>query len=205
MANIPISFDIDASDLKDKITRLQDVMKPEQFEQAMYGIFRRTGRHVAAILKKDLPPKYEIKPGEIGRAVKNPQIGYGMGGIGCTIPIVDIRRKIGTEFRASGGAHGWNSVRRKYRVKARVLKGAQSTLPAKWHSGYPPFRNLGSSLGGQAYARSSKKRGPILKITGIAIPQMPMNRSRPEVEQDIKDYLEKQMEERFNALMRIGK
>ncbi len=203
--SIPIDITIDSSDFWDKVNRLKAVMTQEQFERAMYGIFRRTGRHVAQILRKDLPQKYEVKPGDISAAVKSPQLSMGFGGVGCSIPIRAVRGKIGSQYRASGGAHGWNSKHRKYKVKARVLKGAQSTLPDKWHSGYPPFRNLGSKLGSIAYARSSKARGPILKLTGIAIPQMPMNRSEPEVQQDIKEYLEKQMEERFMALMRIGK
>ena len=200
-----ITMEIDASDLKDKIDRLRQNMTEEQCERAMYGIFRRTGRHVAQILRKDLPKKYEVKPGEISAAVKNPQLSMGLGGVGCSIPIQAIRGKIGGEYRASGGAHGWRSVKRKYRVKARVIKGTQSTLPPEWHAGYPPFRNLGSKLGGLTFARSSKERGPILKVTGIAIPQMPLNRSEADVQQDIKEYLEKQMEERFMALMRIGK
>lgn len=204
MAQI-FTMEIDASDLQDKITRLQANMTEAQFERAMYGIFQRTGRHVAQILRKDLPQKYEVKPGDISASVKSPQLSMGFGGVGCSIPIRAVRGKIGSQYRASGGAHGWNSVKRKYKVKARVLKGAQSTLPAKWHSGYPPFRNLGSKLGGLTFARSSKARGPILKLTGIAIPQMPLNRSEADVQQDIKEYLEKQMEERFMALMRIGK
>ena len=204
MAQI-FTMEIDASDLQDKITRLQANMTEAQFERAMYGIFQRTGRHVAQILRNDLPQKYEVKPGDISASVKSPQLSMGFGGVGCSIPIRAVRGKIGSQYRASGGAHGWNSVKRKYKVKARVLKGAQSTLPAKWHSGYPPFRNLGSKLGGLTFARSSKARGPILKLTGIAIPQMPLNRSEADVQQDIKEYLEKQMEERFMALMRIGK
>lgn len=44
-----------------------------------------------------------------------------------------------------------------------------------------------------------------MKLTGIAIPQMPMNRSEADVQRDIKEYLEKQMEQRFMALMRIGR
>ena len=156
------TVEIDASDLQDKITRLQANMTEAQFERAMYGIFQRTGRHVAQILRKDLPQKYEVKPGDISAAVKSPQLSMGFGGVGCSIPIRAVRGKIGSQYRASGGAHGWNSVKRKYRVKARVLKGAQSTLPAKWHAGYPPFRTLGSKLGGLTFARSSKKRGPIL-------------------------------------------
>ena len=199
------TVEIDASDLQDKITRLQSAMTEVQFNRAMYGIFRRTGRHVSAILRKDLPQKYEVKPSDISAAVKSPQLSMGAGGVGCTIPIRGVRGKIGSKYRASGGAHGWNSLKRKYRVKTRVLKGTQSTLPEKWHAGYPPFRNLGSKLGGLTFARISKKRGPILKLTGIAIPQMPMNRSEADVQRDIKDYLEKQIEERFMALMRIGK
>ena len=200
-----IKIEVDASDLKGIIDRLHQNMTEEQFERAMFGIFNRTGRHVAKILKQDLPKQYEAKPGDIGAAVKSAQVSVGFGGVGCVIPIVAPRGKIGSQYRASGGAHGWRSLHRKYNVKARVLKGAQSTLPGKWHSGYPPFRNLGSKLGGLTYARSSKARGPIMKLTGIAIPQMPMNRSEADVQQDIKEYLEKQIEERFNALMMVGR
>ena len=200
-----IDIDIDASDLKSKITRLRAVMKPEQFERAMYGIFQRTGRHVSAILRKDLPQQYAVKAGDISAAVKSAQLSMGGGGVGCSIPIRAPRGKIGSQYTASGGVYGWQSKARKYRVRAKILKGGQSTLPAKWHSGYPPFRNLGSKLGGLTYARSSDARGPILKLTGIAIPQMPLNRSEPDVQRDIKDYLEKQMEERFMALLRIGR
>ena len=200
-----MNIEIDASDLRNKIVRLQENMAREQFEHAMYGIFRRTGRHVAAILRKDLPQQYAVKAGDISASVKSPQLSMGGGGVGCSIPIRAARGKIGSQYKASGGAHGWNSMRRKYKVKAKVLKGAQSILPSNWHSGFPPFRNLGSSLGSIAYARSSRARGPILKLTGIAIPQMPLNRSEADVQMDIKDYLEKQMEERFNALLRVGR
>lgn len=194
---------VDASDLIGKINRLRANMTQAKFTQAMYGIFQRTGRHVAQILRTDLPQQYEVKPGDISAAVKSPQLSMGGGGCGCVIPVRAIRGKIGSQYRASGGAHGWNSLHRKYRVKARIVKAGQSTLPERWHSGYPPFRNLGSSLGGLTFARSSKARGPILKITGIAIPQMPTNRSEPEVQNDIKVYLEKQMDQRFRALMMV--
>ena len=200
-----LEIEVDSADFRRTMSKLEAAMKPEQFARAMYGIFQRTGRHVAAILKQDLPQKYEVLPGDIGAAVKNPQLTMSGMGAGCSIPIRAVRGKIGSQYRASGGAHGWNSLKRKYRVKARVIKGAQSTLPAKWHSGYPPFRNLGSKLNGLTFARSSTARGPIMKLTGIAIPQMPMNRSEEQVQQDIKEYLEQQMEQRFMALMRIGK
>lgn len=200
-----VQLEVDASDMQDKIERLKNAMKPEQFNRAMYGIFQRTGRHVSRILKQDLPRQYEAKPGAIGKAVKSPKLTMGAMGVGCTIPIRDVRGKIGSQYRASGGAHGWRSLRRKYRVKARIVKAGQSTLPAKASGGYPPFRNLGSSLGGLTFTRTSKARGPIKKVVGIAIPQMPMNRSEGEVQRDIRVYLERQMDQRFRALLFNGK
>lgn len=119
MAQI-FTMEIDASDLQDKITRLQANMTEAQFERAMYGIFQRTGRHVAQILRKDLPQKYEVKPGDISASVKSPQLSMGFGGVGCSIPIRAVRGKIGSQYRASGGAHGWNSVKRKYKVKGII-------------------------------------------------------------------------------------
>lgn len=209
MAGDGIYLDVDARDLKSKIDMLKLVMTDRQFENAMYGIFKRTGGHVKKILRSDLPKQYEIKPKEVGQAVKSPKVTSGALGVGCSIPIVAARRSIGPGgFSASGGAHGWNSLRRKYRVKARIVKSGQSTLPAEASSygGQPPFRNLSAKkLNGLAFTRAAKGRLPIEKMTGIAIPQMPMNRSEADVQKDIKDYLEKEMERRLNALLKYGR
>ena len=180
MANINVSIEVDASDLQGKINMLRGAMTNEQFNRAMYGIFKRTGGHVKKILRSDLPQKYEIKPSAVSAAVQKPQVTIGGLGVGCAIPIRDARGSIGGRYKAAGGAHGWNSLRRKYRVKARIVKGRASTLPANAsaYGGYPPFRNLGSKLGGLTFTRRGKDRGPIEKMVGIAIPQMPMNRSQ---------------------------
>ena len=206
---IMFAIEIDASDLADDIQALRDAMTETQFENAMYGIYRRTSRHVSKILKDDLPKQYKVPKGDIGRAVKAPRIMGGGGAVGCIIPITAPRRNIGTGFTAAGGAHGWKTLRmrKRYKVKARIVTAGQSTLPdsMKSYAGYPPFRNLGSKLGKLTFTRAGKKRFPILKVSGIAIPQMPMNRSETDVQEDIKEYLEKQIEQRFMALMRIGK
>lgn len=205
MAGPAFVIDVDASELDDKINMLKATMKPEQFNRAMYGIFQRTGRHVSRILRQDLPQEYEVKPSLITKAVKRPKLTMGGLGVGCSIPISDVRGSIGDRYRASGGAHGWNSLRRKYRVKARIVKDGQSTLPERMTGSYPPFRNLGSKLGGVTYTRKTKKRGPILKVMGIAIPQMPMNRSEEDVQRDILLYMQQQIDQRLMALIRFGK
>ena len=206
-----IYLEIDASDLDKEISRLRDVMTPEQFERAMYGIFNKTGGHVRRILREDLPHKYYAKGGEISSAVGGAKVTTGAGGVGCAIPIRDTRKNIGSarhSFSATGGAHGWKSLKRKYRVKAKVVKDGVSVLPANASSygGQPPFRNYSASkLNNLAFTREGKSRLPIRKMEGIAIPQMPMNRSEPEVQKDIKVYLEREMERRFNALLMTGR
>lgn len=204
-----LHLDVDVSDLQDLINRLQSVMTERQFENAMYGIFKRTGGHVRKILRSDLPKQYEIKPKDINQAVRNPKVSTGMMGVGCSIPVVGPRRSIGPGgFSASGGAHGWNSLRRKYRVKVRIVRSGPSTLPeqADSYGGQPPFRNLSAKkLHGLAFTRAAHGRVPIEKMVGIAIPQMPMNRSEADVKADIKAYLEKEVERRFNALLMNGR
>ncbi len=199
-----VYLEIDASELDSEIQRLRSVMTPAQFDRAMYRIFQRTGGHVRQILKTDIPKEYHAKAGEIGAAVKNAKVTGGGGmGVGCSIPIVGAKKTIGGGFGTSGGAHGWNSLRRRYRVKARIVKAGQSTLPQQMSSygGQPPFRNLGSSLGGLTFTRAGKSRFPIKKVVGIAIPQMPMNRSEAEVQKDIVEYMRKRIEHEFMRLL----
>lgn len=202
-----VYLEIDASDLTDDLDRLKSVMTQQQFDQAMYRIFQRTGGHVRQVLRKDLPKEYHVRAGEVSSAVHGARVTSGGGlGVGCSIPVIGTRKSIGGSFRASGGAHGWNSLHRKYRVKSRIIKAAQSTLPQNMSSygGNPPFRNLGSTLGGVTFTRKSKERFPIVRVEGIAIPQMPMNRSEEDVQRDIKNYMEKRMEHEFQRMIAGG-
>nr|DAU77514.1 MAG TPA: minor tail protein [Caudoviricetes sp.] len=208
MANLGWRLEIDASDLQDELDRLKSVMTEEQFNRAMYRIFQRTGGHVRRILKSDLPKQYHIRAGDIASDIKGTKISSGgNGGVGCTIPIIGVRKTVGGTYRASGGAHGWNSLKRKYRVKARIVKSGQSVLPPQMPSygGNPPFRNLGSSLGGVTFTRKTKARFPIAKVQGIAIPQMPMNRSQADVQKDILEYMERRIEHEFQQLIAGGR
>lgn len=205
-----IYLEIDASDLKDEIDRLQSVMKPKQFENAMYGIFKRTTRHVRVILRKDLPKQYRVKKSEVGAAVQNGRVTVSQGvGVGCAIPVVGPRGTIGGKYKAFGGARGWESLRKKYKVRAHVVKAGTSVLPQRMpgsYGGNPPFRNLAApKLHGLAFTRKTKERFPIVKVVGIAIPQMPTTRSEPDVQNDIKDYMQKQIEQRFNYLVMSGR
>lgn len=202
-----IDVTVDSADVAQKLRMMQDAMEREQFERAMYGIFKRVTPQVRRILKSDLPTEYNVKKGKIGSAVKNPQVSMGGGSVGCAIPIRAPRGKIGTDYPAAGGAHGWASLRRKYRVRAKILAGGRSELPEKADSygGQPPFRNLSSSLNRMAFTRKGKSRGPVAVMSGIAIPQMPMNRSEAAVQGHIAQWLEVEIDRRLRALIMLGR
>lgn len=198
-----LSLEIDASDLMAKTEKLRAVMTREQFNRAMYRVFQRTGGHVRSVLRKDIPKEYHVTAGEVGAAVQKAKVTSSGGGVGCAIPVVGARRGIGGQFKASGGAHGWASLKRKYKVNAKIVKSGASTLPANMSSygGQPPFRNLGSSIMPHTWTRAGKERFPIMKVSGIAIPQMPTNRSEADVQNDIKDYMYKRMEHEFSRII----
>ncbi len=194
-----VYFTVDVSDLQSRIQLLQAACKPERYERAMYRIYNRTGKHVRKILKTDLPKKYYIGASKVGKAVKDAQIS----GMGCNIPVRDKRGDIGGQYSATGSAAGWESLHKKYRVKARIVKGGKSVLPEKMqqYGSMAPFRNIPSKLNTVTFTRTGKSKLPIKKVVGIAIPQMPMNRSMDDVQKDIHDWMAKQVEREFMNLM----
>lgn len=217
-----IELDIDSEEVRKVLNKMRNAMEPLQFSRAMYGVMQRTSRHVAAILGKEVPKEYKVTSAEVKKSVGAPIYSIGMmGGVGCTIPLKDIRRKIGPagkgSFTASGGRKGWNTVTRKrkkakkpYKITANILQKAASTLPANmpqaYYGGYPPFRNLSAreEMKKIVYTRVSKKRLPIKKVIGMSIPQMPMNRSEEDVQKDIADYLQVRIEQRLRRLIEKG-
>lgn len=203
-----LDIQVDISDLRGKIGKLEANLTPQRFNSLMRSEFGRLPGRVRVIMKEDLPPNYYVKPSAAAAAVKGARMTGGLGGgggVGCVIPIVGKKGNIGSMFGASGGAHGWNSLRRKYRVKAKIVKAGVSTLPTHMshQGGQPPFRNLGSKLGGLTFTRKGKERGPIVRVSGIAIPQMPLNRSREAVEKDLHDYLEQRLDHVIETMLNV--
>ena len=218
-----IEIEVDSEEVQKMVNKMRDAMEPQQFTCAMYGVIQRTSRHVAAILGKEVPKEYKVTSAEVKKAVGAPKLSMGVaGGVGCVIPLKDIRRKVGPagkgSFTASGGRKGWNTVTRKrkkakkpYKITANILQQAASTLPANmpeaYYGGYPPFRNLTAKdeMKKIVYTRVSKARLPIKKVIAMSIPQMPMNRSEEDVQKDIAKYLQERIEARLKALILNGK
>lgn len=186
---IELQIEIDDAELQRDMNALKAACTPEQFNRAMYRVFARTGSTIKRIVKTDVPHEYQVKAGEVGATIRSPKVTTSGMGVGCVIPVVGPRRYIGPEFKAKHGAHGWKVLRRKkrYKVTAKILRGQDSELPTSLgdYGGMAPFRNLGSKIMPNAWHRLSKKRGPIMSMVGIAIPQMPLNRSKDEIQGEI--------------------
>lgn len=194
-----VYLDVDISDAKDMIDALRAVHTEHEMNQLLYRAFQRTGAKVKTILKTELPKEYEVKPTWVGSHVGSPKTQLGGGGLGvsCSIPIDGARGSIGGRFNASGGAHGWNATRgRRYKINAKIVKGQSSTLPSEMshQGGNPPFRNLGSRLGGATFTRVGEDRLPIARVVGLGVPQMPLNRSEDDVQDSIMETLMKRLE-----------
>lgn len=194
---------IDMSEVADLVRYLQLNLSEKQFNIIMYDVFKRAAGRTKKILREDLPPNYYVKAKDINAAVGKPQFGSAAVGISCVIPIKGSRGSIGGTFSAAGGAHGWQSLRKKYRVKARIVKSGQSTLPESMdhQGGQPPFRNFGSKLGKVAFTRAGKDRLPIKRVSGIAVPQMVMNRSHDDVRADILKTVTERLQHHYQRIL----
>lgn len=198
MANVTI--EVDSSEATALVQKLRGVLSEEEFNKALFRICSKTARKVSPILKKRLPEEYITKPSWISSAVGNMRMGNGPG-ISCVIPLRGEKAKIGGSIvKASGGARGWEALRyagHPYDITATIVKGATSTLPHKLpnQGGQPPFRNLAkgkngkTALNGLTFTRSGKSQLPIVRVSALAVPQMPLNRSEDAVRNDIQEEL----------------
>lgn len=197
--------DVDVSDILKKAELLKSLMTPKEGEAMVYAAFKRVGGHTRKIMKQDLPRHYEIAATPVGQAVGNARVRRQIGGVECLIPIKGKRGTIGGRFRADGGAAGWACVGHKYRIRARMVKGERSTLPEQMEhqGGQPPFINTTApKLHGAAFTRVGRDQKPIVRVAGLAIPQMPMNRAEDDVQEDLRDYLNTRIEAEFKWRMR---
>lgn len=207
-----IEIDIDAIECQAVIDRMRSAMTPEQFERAMYGIMREVSKRVKRTLGNVVPQDYNVKAAEVRAAVMNGRLTAGGGGAGCVIPVKGPRKHIGGTGRGfpaySKKVHGYEAYHTPpYPVSTMVYRGVRATLPMSLASygGQKPFRNIPSKLNTLTFTRGGKDRLPIYAVMGIAVPQMPLNRSEPAVQEDISEFLMRRMEARLQAMIANGR
>ncbi len=182
-------LELDVSDVQRMANQLRQFMSEAAFKTMLRRTVSNTGRKVKSIIRKEVPKIYQADGGWVASAVGAPRNGGG-GGISCVIPIKGSRGTLGSRFPAQGGG--------KAGVQAMLLRGSWSSLPSHLphQGGNPPFFAMGIVM-----TRKTNRSHPIVRVSGLAVPQMPMNRSRASVENEIINYMGKELERQFNLLV----
>lgn len=207
------SIYIDVSDVVAKLMYLSGVHEVGVFHAMMQRTFMETGRHARPVIKREILNQYEVKSSWVNDKIGQPRpLGTELG---CLIPINSKRGTIGGIYVATGGMtrvqgtqqHMRNGTVRNRkahwrikRINAKIVKGQQSTMPdlMAHQGGNPPFRN---NMAGIAFTRTTPARLPIASVVGLGVPQMPLNRSRPAIEADIKDYLMRRLKHNYEHMI----
>ncbi len=189
---------IDVSDLQKKVEGMKLTLSEAGAKRMLRDTISNTGRKVKSIIRQEVPKKYEAKPSWVGSQIGKARNG-GAGDLSAVIPIHGARGVAGARFPAKGGIKG-----RGARASVKLLKGQYSDLPPKMaHQGNnPPFRNPKSDkLGGVVFTRRTSKPKPIVRVAGLSVPQMPMNKSKEDVTKDIYEYMEKELDRNFKRML----
>lgn len=189
---------IDASELTELLDNMASQLTPDNFDRLMRRSLNEVGKRSKKPIREAVQMEYEAPFGWVNKGIKNAIVSGGGGTVLCTIPLMGEKGNIGSTFGASGGASGWHPP--KYRVTARIVKGAASALPPELshQGGQPPFRNLAFS--GITFTRAGEDRLPIVRVSGLALPQMPLNRAREETEDRILELTEKRVIHNFSHM-----
>lgn len=179
-------FYVDMSDVGATMEYMRGVLTQENFEKLMYRTFGEVGRKSKTLIAKEVRKEYEAPYGWVLGQIQH--FGLTFGGafpVTCTIPISSAKGVIGPRFKLSG---------RKRKISARIVKGAVSVLPRHMpaQGGNPPF-----VVGGTAFTRRTKARFPIVRVVGLAVPQMPMNRAATGVQTELLNYTAERLEHNF--------
>ena len=186
--NLPIDLNIDCTEVQRIVHQVSRSLSDEQLDRLMFRTLKEVGKKARTETGRAVAAEYAVtKAWAMGR-MDNPRLGGGGGGWSCVIPMKDRRGNVGKTYKVMGWRRGSSSKLGK--VRAKIYRGATSTLPDKMknYGNNPPF-----VAKGMAFTRKTKHPYPIASIVDIAMPQMPLNKSKPMVEQAIMETMVKRL------------
>lgn len=221
-------LNIDMSDVYEKLNQMKQVVGEKNAAKILYWTVKDSAGHIRAKLSPILQKEYQSKAMTIRRSIGKAIM---TGEMSCVIPIENTRNIIGgKDFPLDGSTTRvvkGNATRRKkaleagkkpkpgkkYKIRAKILKKGVSTMPdvmpGAGRSSYgdqPPFLMPVKSKSGPTgkhivMTRKGKAKLPIISVVGIGVPQMPLNRSRAAVEDDIAEYAMERLVHHYEAVL----
>lgn len=223
---------IDMRQVIARASEMQKVVGQENMEKIIRRSYSKIGGHLRRILPPQLQRVYYSTATTIRNAIKSEKMTGKMGCVipieaerniigSSDFPIAggaktayNRQRKVAMKNRKRNAqirARGKSRMKqRKFSISANVLKAGPSTMPsimpAKGRSSYgdqPPFLMQSKYKRKYiAFTRKTKKRLPIIRVTGIAVPQMPINQGREQTQKEIADYIMARLEHEYEAVIK---
>ena len=192
MARVGVDIRIDASQALQTLSEAQKLLSPEKCREYMRLTLTDTGRAAKDIIGDTVVEDYVVTKNWAADKVGFPQVSGG-GGLTVVVPVRGSRGVIGPVYPIEGASGG----KKKRRIKASIVRSGVSTLPTKMSNqgGNPPF--IGK---GMVYTRRTSKRYPIVRVVGLGVPQMPINRSQAKIEKKLLAEMEKSATRHFGRL-----
>lgn len=190
-------LDIDISDLDEKIKKIKLALTADKADRLLHDVCVDTAKSVKTIVSRTVPKNYAITKKWAAERVGRYKIENGSQFI-CAIPLSSKRGLLGGVFKVRGKT-GRPVKGKRYKISAKILKGAWGVLPEKiLHQGKnPPFIGKNNLV----FTRTRKTPRPIARVPGLALPQMPLNKSENEVRKLIHEKMEMRLDHHFNRFL----
>ena len=186
---------VDMSNLRTKLELSRAVLSRSNFEKLMYRTFSEVGKRAKPPIAREVVQDYEVTQQWVKSQIGSSRISFGGGfPVTCQIPLKGAKGSIGGRFKLSSPARS----KKQGKVRARVVKSNVSTMPDKMdhQGGNPPF-----VAKGVAYTRRTKERLPIVRVVGLGVPQMPLNRSESKVQDTLLELAMKRLDHNMQRML----
>lgn len=190
MAKVGVDIRIDASQALQVLDEAQKLLSTEKAEQMLRYTLVDVGRKTKTIVGRMVREDYHVKHGWVTDKVGHPQVEDNGNGLSVVIPIRGARGGIGMVYPL----YRKNTKRK---IRAKIVKSGVSELPKKMdhQGGNPPF-----IAKGKVFTRKTGKPYPIVRVVGLGVPQMPLNRSQKKIEKALMDEMERSVTRHFGRL-----
>ena len=192
MAKVGVDLYIDAGPALAMLDEAQKLLSPEKAKTLLHDTLVDTSRKAKTIVSDCVVQDYTVPKGWAADQVGFPQVSYGTG-LSVWIPIRGARGGIGQIYPIADAGGG----KRKRRIRANIVQGKTSVLPKTMdhQGGNPPFVGKG-----MVFTRKTKARYPIVRVVGLGVPQMPLNRSQKKIEDALEAEIAKSASRHFGRL-----
>lgn len=192
MARISNTLRIDATQALQTLSEAQKLLSPVKSRELLRDTLVDVGRAAKSVVSDSVIEDYVVPKRWAADQVGFPEVSTGTG-LTVVVPVRGSRGCIGPIYPIANAG----GSRKKRRIRASIVRSGTTTLPDKMQhqGGNPPF-----IARGMVFTRRTSKRHPIVRVVGLGVPQMPLNRSQEKIENRLSAEMEKSATRHFGRL-----